>query len=79
MGRITKTGPGTVRRLLVEAAWSACRWCEEAKAFVDRITQGEPGRKKIATVALAHKLARMMLAMLRTGETCPWSTSRKAV
>lgn len=78
MGRITKTGPGTVRRLLVEAAWCACRWCEEAKAFTERITQGEPARRKIATVALAHKLARMMLAMLRTGETCRWSTRRKA-
>lgn len=73
LGRITKTGPATARRLLVEAAWSASRWCEEAKSFVQRVSHGDPGRKKIATVALAHKLLRMMLSMLRTGETCRWA------
>ncbi len=72
LGRITKNGSATVRRLLVEAAWSACRWCSQAKAFVERVTGGDPGRRKIATVALAHKLVRMMLAMLRTGEACRW-------
>ena len=75
LGRITKTGPGTVRRLLVEAEWSSCRWCEPARAFVARVSGGDPGRRKIATVALAHKLARMMLAMLRTGEACRWATA----
>ena len=73
LGRITKNGPGTVRRLLIEAAWSAGRWCTQAKQFIARITHGDPARRKIATAAPAHKLARMMLAMLRTGETCRWA------
>ena len=34
----------------------------------ERVTHGEPGRRKIALVAAAHKLARAMAAMLRTGE-----------
>ena len=34
----------------------------------ERVTRGEPGRKKIALVATAHKLARAMAAMLRSGE-----------
>ena len=38
------------------------------KKFFERVTRGEPGRKKIALVAAAHKLARAMAAMLRTGE-----------
>jgi transposase len=73
LGQITKTGPATARRLLVEAAWSASRWCPPARAFVERVMRGDPGRNKIAMVALAHKLLRMMLAMLRTGEACRWA------
>lgn len=73
LGRITKSGPATARKLLVEAAWSAARWCEQARAFCARVMRGDPDRKKIAMVALAHKLLRMMLAMLRSGEACRWA------
>jgi transposase len=73
LGRITKNGPATVRRLLIEAAWSSMRWCSQAKAYCERIMRGDRRRRKIAVVALAHKLLRMMLAMLRTGEVCRWA------
>ena len=72
LGRISKSGPSTARWLLVEAAWSCARWCDQARAYRDRVMHGDPGRKKIAQVALAHKLTRMMLSMLQTGEACRW-------
>ena len=75
LGRITKTGPATARKLLIEAAWSSARWCEQAKRFKDRLMRGDLDRRKIAVVALAHKLLRMMLAMLRTGEACRWQVA----
>ena len=68
LGHITGEGPATVRMLLCEAAWQAVRRSPSMKAFFERVTHGEPGRKKIALVAAAHKLARAMAAMLRTGE-----------
>ena len=68
LGHITGDGPATVRMLLCEAAWQAVRRSPSMKAFFERVTHGEPGRKKIALVASAHKLARAMAAMLRTGE-----------
>jgi transposase len=68
LGHITGEGPATVRMLLCEAAWQAVRRSPSMKAFFGRVTHGEPGRKKIALVAAAHKLARAMAAMLRTGE-----------
>jgi transposase len=68
LGHITGEGPATVRMLLCEAAWQAVRRSPSVKAFFERVMHGEPGRKKIALVAVAHKLARSMAAMLRTGE-----------
>jgi transposase len=68
LGRITRQGPGTVRKLLVQAAWQGVRRCEALRATFDRITADKPDRRKIALIAVAHKLARIMLAMLRSGE-----------
>jgi len=68
LGHITGDGPASVRMLLCEAAWQAVRRSPTMRAFFERVTHGEPGRKKIALVAVAHKLARSMAAMLRTGE-----------
>jgi len=68
LGHITGEGPATVRMLLCEAAWQAVRRSPAVKAFFERVTRGDPGRRKIALVAVAHKLARSMAAMLRTGE-----------
>jgi transposase len=68
LGHITGDGPAAVRMLLCEAAWQAVRRSPSMKSFFERVTHGEPGRRKIALVASAHKLARAMAAMLRTGE-----------
>jgi len=68
MGRITREGPATLRKLLTEAAWQGIRRCPEIRAAFERIQQGSPDRKKIALVATAHYLARVMFAMLRKGE-----------
>ena len=68
LGHITGDGPATVRMLLCEAAWQAVRRSPSMKAFFERVGGGEHDRKKLALVAAAHKLARSMAAMLRTGE-----------
>ena len=71
-GRITREGPATVRRLLVQAAWQAIRRSPEARAFFERVQHDDPERKKKAIVATAHYLVRAMHAMLRSGEA--WCT-----
>jgi transposase len=72
LGHITKQGPATVRRFLVEAAWQLIRRCPHTRAYFDRVKGESRNRNKIALVATAHKLIRCMLAMLRTGQTwCP--------
>ena len=68
LGHITRDGPATARKLLTEAAWQAVRRDESMKAFFERVMREDPQRKKIALVATAHKLARVMAAMLRSGE-----------
>jgi transposase len=68
LGHITKEGPGSVRRLLVQAAWQAKRRDKQWQMVFERIVNGDPDRRKIAIVALAHRLARVMLAMLKNGE-----------
>jgi len=69
-GHITREGPSVVRRLVVEAAHQGVRRSTRIRAFYDRVCRSDPGRKKIAIVATAHYLVRVMAAMLRTGE--PW-------
>ena len=73
LGHITKNGPSTVRRLLVEAAWQSIRRSDQARAYFERLLNRKPERRKIAIVGVAHKLLRIMLAMLRSGEVCRWS------
>lgn len=68
LGHITREGPAVVRRLLAEAAWRATRLSPRVKAFFERVQRGDPDRKKIALVATAHYLTRVMLAMLLSGE-----------
>lgn len=68
LGHITREGPATARRLLVEASWQVIRRDGSMRAWFDRVAAGKPERRKIALVAVAHKLARCMGAMLRTGE-----------
>ena len=68
-GHITRQGPATVRKLLTEAAWQGIRHSSVIRRYYERIMKGDPDRKKIAIVATAHYLARVMHAMLSTGET----------
>jgi transposase len=67
-GHITREGPPTVRKMLCEASWMAVRYNPTLRAFYQRIMHDDPDRKKIAIVALAHHLCRVMAAMLRSGE-----------
>jgi transposase len=68
LGHITRQGPSSVRRLLTEATWQAIRRSPTVKAYYQRICGDDVGRKKIAVVATAHYLVRVMWAMLRRGE-----------
>jgi len=69
LGRITKTGPSIVRGLLTEAAWQGIRNSPAIRAVFERIQGDNVQRKKRAIVATAHYLSRVMLSMLRSGET----------
>jgi transposase len=68
-GRITKRGPKTLRKLLVECAWVMLRYNPWARAVYQRLTHGGKTRKKQAIVALARKLLVRCWAMLRDGTT----------
>jgi transposase len=69
-GRITRRGPGVLRKLLVECAWCMLRYNPWAWAQYARLTGGGVSRKKPAIVALARKLLVRCWAMLRDGK--PW-------
>ena len=68
LGHITKQGPATARKLLVEASWQMIRRDPATRVVFDRIVAGKPERRKTALVAVAHRLIRIMHAMLKTGE-----------
>ena len=69
LGHITREGAPVVRRLVAEAAWQAQRRSPTVRAYFERARRGDPQRKKIALVATAHYLVRVMWAMLKHG-TC---------
>jgi transposase len=68
LGHVTREGPPTVRKLLCEAAWQAARRSPKVKAWFERISGGEAGRRKVALVAVSRKLSVVMLAMMKSGE-----------
>ena len=68
LGHITRQGPRTVRKLLVEASWMGIRRSPTLRQYFERISHGTAERRKIAIVAVAHHLAHVMVAMLRRGE-----------
>lgn len=69
LGHITKEGPATARRMLVEAVWQGIRRDDHLREHFQRVAGDKQDRQKIALVATAHHLLRCMLAMLKTGET----------
>lgn len=70
LGRITKEGPAEVRRLLCEAAWIAVRRSPSMAARFKELCRGQSQRRRTAAVAIAHRLCRAMLSMLRSNT--PW-------
>jgi transposase len=68
-GHISKAGSGRVRYLLVQAAWGILRGPEThglaLRAWAERLAQRRGER--IAVVALARRLARILYAMWRDG------------
>jgi transposase len=65
-GRITRRGPGVLRKLLVECAWAMLRYNRWAAALYARLSRGK-ARKKQAIVAVARRLLVRCWAMLRDG------------
>jgi transposase len=67
LGHITREGAPVVRQLVAEAAWQAQRRSPTVRAYFERVQRDDPQRKKIALVATAHYLVRVMWAMLKRG------------
>jgi transposase len=67
LGHITRDGPPVMRKLICEATWTAVKKCPAFKRFFERIMADKPERKKIAIVAAAHRMIRVMGAMMRSG------------
>ena len=69
LGPITREGPAVVRQLVAEASWRAVRRSPTVRAYFERVRRDDPQRKKIALVATAHYLVRVMWALLKRGTT----------
>ena len=67
LGHVTREGSAVVRRLLTEAVWQSRQRSPRVRAFFEQVQRDDPERKKIAVVATAHYLARVMWSMLRRG------------
>ncbi len=67
LGHITRDGPPVMRKLICEATWTAIKKCPAFRAFFERVMADKPERKKIAIVAAAHRMIRVMGAMMRSG------------
>ena len=61
LGHITREGPPVVRQLVAEATWQALRRSLNVRACFERVRRGDPLRKKIALVATAHYLVRVIM------------------
>jgi transposase len=67
LGHITREEEPVVLQLVAEASWQAIRRSPTVRAFFERTPRGDPQRKKIALVATAHYLARVIWALLKRG------------
>jgi transposase len=70
LGHITREGPATVRKMITQSAWRAVICSPRMRAFYEKVRCGQKQRTGTALVATGHKLLRIMLSMLRSGE--PW-------
>jgi transposase len=69
LGPITREGPAVVRQLVAEETWQAVRRSPTVRAYFERMGRDDPQRKKIALVATAHDLVRVMGALRKHGTT----------
>jgi transposase len=76
LGHITREGAPVVRQLVAEAAWQAQRRSPTVRAYFEHAQHGDPQRKKIALVATAHYLVRVMWALLKRGTT--WEENQES-
>jgi transposase len=67
LGHITREGAPVVRQLVAEATWQALRRSPTVRAYFERVRRGDLQRTKIASVATAHYLVRVMWALLQRG------------
>lgn len=65
LGRITRHGPGLLRKLLVEIAWAMQLHNPDVKALFDKLCRGEKTKRKQAAVAVARRILIWCWAMLR--------------
>jgi transposase len=68
MGHITRQGPATVRRVVVEAAWQGVRHSPTLKSMFERIRGGRKEQTGRALVAVARHMVQAMVAMLKSGQ-----------
>lgn len=68
LGHITRDGPATVRKLLCESCWQGVYRSAKLKRYFEKVSGGDPKRRKIALVATARHLVTIMGVMLKTGE-----------
>ena len=54
-------------QLLAEATWQALRRSPTVRSYFERVQRKDPQRKKIALVATAHYLIRVMYTMFKHG------------
>lgn len=64
-GRISKRGPGLLRKVLVECGWGLLRHNRWGATVSQRISRGQKTRRKQSVVALARKLLVRCWALLR--------------
>ncbi len=69
LGHITREGPATVRKMITQSAWRAVVCSPRMKAFYEKVKCGQKQRTGTALVATGHKLLRIMLSMLKSGES----------
>jgi transposase len=76
LGHTAREGAPVVRRLLAEVAWQTLRRSPIVQAYFEPARRGDPQRTKIALVATAHYLVRVLWALLRRGTV--WEESPAA-
>ena len=57
-----------MRKPITEATWTAIKKCPAFRRFFERVSGGKAERRKTALIATAHRLIRVIGAMLRSGQ-----------